>query len=188
MTVLFVQEEDVAGEVVCRTLEPGGRYENMVSMEEAFVSVAQRKNDRVIIAVEDSEKGLRASVLKLLLRFVLADELTVVKRGWIEGRHYWSVAAGRTPVKDASRTMILFEPAPGVPNALFRALAAFAGRRIDVHRIASFPSGKGTESWVTLLDVAGMAEKNPLQAALEDAAAFSSRMVILGSYVFSGES
>lgn len=187
MTVLFVQGEGGDGEGICRAMEPGGRYQSVETIEEAFVRVAQRKDDRAVISVEDREGGLRASTLNLLLRFAFAKELVVVKRAWIEGTHYWSVAASRTPHKDANRTMILFEPSTGVPNALFRALASFAGRRLEIHRVASFPSGKGTETWVTLLDVDGVAGKNPLQAALEDASAFSSRIVILGSYVLSPE-
>lgn len=185
MTVLYVSDEAGNGETISQTIEPGGRYEKIESIEEGLLSVSQRKDDRLIVPIEVRDGGLNTPVLHLLSRFASAGELTVVKCGWIDNTQYWSVAAPRPPHKDARRTLILFESAEGVPNALFRALATFAGRKLEIHRVTSFSSDRDVEEWVTLLDVEGVAEKSPLQSALDDATAFSSRLIILGSYVFS---
>lgn len=90
------------------------------------------------------------------------------------------VAAERgTPMK----TTLVLAPRAGVPNALFRSLTAFVGRRLAMHRIEPRPRIGQPGHYRYLVDVEGDAEAEPLAAALVDVRALCDEVRVVGSYV-----
>ena len=69
-----------------------------------------------------------------------------------------------------------------VPNALFRSLTAFVGRRLAVHNVTSRPRPGQPGAYRYVIDVEGDAGAEPLASALTDLAALNDAVQVLGSY------
>ena len=81
-----------------------------------------------------------------------------------------------------NRTTLVIAPKQEVPNALFRSLTAFVGRRLAVHRLEprSRPGLPGNYRY--LVDVDGDAEHEPLVSAFADLAPLNDEVRVVGSY------
>ncbi len=88
-----------------------------------------------------------------------------------------------TSVEGANRSTLLLTPSPQAPNALFRTLTAFVGRRLALFRLDQLPRPGQPGQYRYLLDVEGDAASEPLAAAISDARAFCDRIVVVGSYI-----
>jgi prephenate dehydratase len=88
-----------------------------------------------------------------------------------------------TPDKaEAMKTTLALTPRPSVPNALFRSLTAFVGRRLRVWKVEPRPLVGRPGAYRYLVDVEGDAEADPLKAALADLTALNDEVRVLGSY------
>jgi prephenate dehydratase len=85
-------------------------------------------------------------------------------------------------VSVADKSSLVLTPSEQVPNALFRALTAFVGRRLAVLRVEPRPRLGRPGQYHYHLDVEGNASADPLSAAITDASAFCDRVLVLGSY------
>lgn len=83
-----------------------------------------------------------------------------------------------TPMK----TTLVLAPRAEVPNALFRSLTAFVGRRLRVHRIEPRPRVGRPGAYRYLVDVEGDAGAEPLKGALADLPALNDEVRTVGSY------
>lgn len=83
----------------------------------------------------------------------------------------------------ANRTLLVMTPSEASPNALFRALTTFVGRRLGVSRIEPRPvrGVPGRRHYHVEVEGAGEA----LDSALTDAAAFCERLTVVGSFTAS---
>lgn len=90
---------------------------------------------------------------------------------------------GTTPTRSAAmKTTLVLAPKVEVPNALFRSLTAFVGRRLAVHRIESRPRLGQPGVYRYLLDVDGDASAEPLKAVFEDLRPLNDEVRVVGSY------
>lgn len=89
-----------------------------------------------------------------------------------------AVAERGVPMK----TTLVLAPREGVPNALFRSLTAFVGRRLAVHRIEPRPRIGQPGHYRYLVDVEGDADADPLASALADVRALCDEVRAVGSY------
>ena len=80
------------------------------------------------------------------------------------------------------KTTLALTPRPSVPNALFRSLTAFVGRRLRVWKVEPRPLAGKPGAYRYLVDVEGDAEADPLKAALADLPALNDEVRVLGSY------
>ena len=80
------------------------------------------------------------------------------------------------------KTTLALTPRPSVPNALFRSLTAFVGRRLRVWKVEPRPLVGKPGAYRYLVDVEGDAEADPLKAALADLPALNDEVRVLGSY------
>lgn len=104
-----------------------------------------------------------------------------------DGRNYTRFVAVAPADADVAgegppKTSLVLTPSPQSPNALFRALTAFVGRRLAVHRVEPRPRRGRPGQYHYHVDVDGDAGAEPLQGALADARAFCDRLLVLGSY------
>jgi prephenate dehydratase len=83
---------------------------------------------------------------------------------------------------DAMRTTLALTPRTSVPNALFRSLTAFVGRRLRVWKAEPRPRVGVPGAYRYLVDVEGDAAADPLEAALADLPALNDDVRVLGSY------
>ncbi|MEP0545461.1 MAG: prephenate dehydratase domain-containing protein [Rhodothermales bacterium] len=82
----------------------------------------------------------------------------------------------------AMKTMLALTPGLAVPNALFRSLTAFVGRRLRVWKVEPRPRPDTPGAYRYLVDVEGDAEAEPLKSALADLPALNDAVRVLGSY------
>lgn len=83
---------------------------------------------------------------------------------------------------EAMKTTLALTPRVGVPNALFRSLTAFVGRRLRVWKVEPRPLVGTPGAYRYLVDVEGDAGADPLEAALADLPALNDTVRVLGSY------
>lgn len=80
------------------------------------------------------------------------------------------------------KTSLVLLPNPAVPNALFRGLTAFVGRRLSVYHVQSRPRLGRPGEYRYYVDVEGDAAAEPLASALPDVQAMCDEVRVLGSY------
>lgn len=114
--------------------------------------------------------------LAVLRANVESDEANVTR--------FLLIAPGGTePTRGASmKTTLVLAPRAEVPNALFRSLTAFVGRRLAVHRLEPRPRAGRPGSYRYLVDVEGDAGAEPLKDALADLPALNDEVRVVGSY------
>lgn len=94
------------------------------------------------------------------------------------------LAPGDTEPEQAEtmRTTLVLAPGLAVPNALFRSLTAFVGRRLSVWKVEPRPRPGTPGAYRYLVDVEGDADADPLASALADLPALNDDLRVLGSY------
>jgi prephenate dehydratase len=85
-------------------------------------------------------------------------------------------------ISGADKSSLVLTPSGQVPNALFRALTSFVGRRLAVLRVEPRPRLGRPGQYHYHVDVEGDASAEPLSAARTDASAFCDHVLVLGSY------
>lgn len=99
-------------------------------------------------------------------------------------RFHLIAPGGTEPERSPSmKTTLVLAPRAEVPNALFRSLTAFVGRRLRVHRIEPRPRVGRPGAYRYLVDVEGDAGADPLAAAFDDLGALNDEVRVVGSYV-----
>lgn len=83
---------------------------------------------------------------------------------------------------EAMKTTLALTPGLAVPNALFRSLTAFVGRRLRVWKVEPRPRLGTPGAYRYLVDVEGSADTDPLASALADLPALNDGVRVLGSY------
>jgi len=84
--------------------------------------------------------------------------------------------------KTRLKTSIVFEPKYNIPGALFKSLAVFFLRDLDLYKVESRPLIGRPGYYLFYLDVEGDVERPRLQRALEHLREISTELKILGSY------
>ena len=80
------------------------------------------------------------------------------------------------------KTSIVYSMKDNVPGALFKSLAVFALRELDLFKIESRPLVGSPGSYLFYLDVEGAAPDQPVRRALDHLSEIASYMKVLGSY------
>lgn len=91
-------------------------------------------------------------------------------------------AEAGTQEERPGKTSLVFTLPLTAPGALYRALAAFAHRDVDLHRIESRPRAGRPGQYRFFVDVAGYASDLPLQRALRHLDEMADTLRVLGSY------
>jgi prephenate dehydratase len=89
-----------------------------------------------------------------------------------------AVAPRDAPMK----TSIVFALRENVPGALFKSLAVFALRDLDLFKIESRPRVGHPGRYLFYLDVAGRAADEPVERALDHLSEITAELKVLGSY------
>ena len=88
----------------------------------------------------------------------------------------------RTQPGKGVKTSILYAIRENVPGALFKSLAVFALRDLDLYKIESRPLIGSPGKYVFYLDLEGHASEEPVARALEHLAEVADEVNVLGSY------
>ncbi len=182
MTVAF--DGTPGGRTAALALVPEARPLGLARAERVIEAVAAGEAERGVAPVEDSRDGSRAEVLDLLLA---TDALRIAGERWeAEGeratRFVLLAPEGTAPDGPATKTTLVLTPKPEVPNALFRSLTAFVGRRLAVYNVTPRPRPGQPGAYRYVVDVEGDAAAEPLASALTDLAALNDAVRVLGSY------
>jgi len=88
------------------------------------------------------------------------------------------------PTQDARpfKTSVAFALRSNLPGALFKSLAVFALRDLDLYKIESRPLVGSPGKYLFYLDVAGSLADLPVQRALKHLEEITAELRILGSY------
>jgi prephenate dehydratase len=87
------------------------------------------------------------------------------------------------PTARREKTSIVYSMQENVPGALFKSLAVFALRDIDLFKIESRPLIGSPGSYLFYLDVAGHQDDEPVRNALGHLREIASYLKVLGSYL-----
>lgn len=110
---------------------------------------------------------------------VLAEHIEADARNYTR---FVVVEREKNSAGDADKSSLVITPSEQVPNALFRALTTFVGRRLTLYRIEPRPFVGRPGRYRYFVDVEGDAAGESLSAAIADASAFCDRVLVLGSY------
>ncbi|MEL6446039.1 MAG: prephenate dehydratase [Bacteroidota bacterium] len=87
-----------------------------------------------------------------------------------------------TATRPHFKTSLVFALRANVPGALFKSLAVFALRDLDLLKIESRPLVGSPGQYLFYLDLGGHATDRPVARALDHLADFAARVQVLGSY------
>ncbi|MEL6610521.1 MAG: prephenate dehydratase [Bacteroidota bacterium] len=87
-----------------------------------------------------------------------------------------------TATRPHFKTSLVFALRANVPGALFKSLAVFALRDLDLLKIESRPLVGSPGQYLFYLDLGGHADDRPVARALDHLADFAARVQVLGSY------
>ena len=136
--------------------------------------IAQDKLDGVAAIASARTAGLYG--LDILAEHVESEQSNVT-------RFLVIARDGTEPERTATmKTTLALTPGLTVPNALFRSLTAFVGRRLSVWKVEPRPRPDTPGAYRYLVDVEGDAEAEPLKSALVDLPALNDAVRVLGSY------
>jgi prephenate dehydratase len=80
------------------------------------------------------------------------------------------------------KTSVLYVPHENIPGVLFRSLAVFALRDIDLFKIESRPLVGSPGQYIFYLDLAGSVDEEPVTKALDHLREIAAYVKVLGSY------
>jgi prephenate dehydratase len=89
---------------------------------------------------------------------------------------------GPTDAEGLVKTSVVFALRENVPGALFKSLAVFALRDLDLFKIESRPLVGSPGQYLFYLDVAGSLADAPVQRALDHLGEITASLKVLGSY------
>lgn len=184
MTVAFDGSSD--GKAAALALVPKAQPLALTRPERVIEAVTTGKAERGVMPVEDSVSGSNTEVLDLLLA---SEAVQIVGEWWGAAdadrvtRFVLIASADARPVRGpAMKTTLVLTPKTEVPNALFRSLTAFVGRRLAVYKVEPRPRPGQPGAYRYVIDVEGNAGAEPLASALTDLAALNDAVRVLGSY------
>ncbi len=125
-----------------------------------------------------SERAAGTYGLTILARGVESNHQNFTRFLGLVRRDAWQ----RRPVDGPARTSIVYSMRENVPGALFKSLAVFALRDIDLFKIESRPVVGSPGNYLFYLDLGGDAEVAPLSQALVHLAEIVAEVRVLGSY------
>ncbi len=131
----------------------------------------RKRNDAAAIA---SEQAARVHGLQILKRNVESNHRNFTR----------FIALSRKPVKPSGKvkTSLVFA-VKDIPGALFKALAVFAMRDINLLKVESRPIIGTPWEYLFYLDVEGIPDRNPLRQALNHLEEVCTLVRVLGSYL-----
>ncbi len=91
-------------------------------------------------------------------------------------------SADDAPAANPNKTSIVFALHENVPGALFKSLAVFALRELDLFKIESRPKVGQPGRYLFYLDVEGAATDEPVTRALDHLGEITTMLKVLGSY------
>ena len=86
------------------------------------------------------------------------------------------------PVAADAKTSVLYIPRENVPGALFKSLAVFALRDIDLFKIESRPLVGSPGQYIFYLDLDGSVEETAVRNAIDHLGEIAAFVKVLGSY------
>jgi prephenate dehydratase len=110
---------------------------------------------------------------------VVAENVETDRRNYTR---FFALARRGTKPGRADRATLVLTPSLQAPNALFRALTAFVGRRLALHRIDARPRLGRPGEYHYFADVERDASGADLKAAIADAGPFCDRLLVVGEY------
>lgn len=142
-----------------------------------MVSNSGRDDDAAIASARAAEEyGLTILAANIesnhqnYTRFLaLSREQELPEPNGAEARHDW-------------KTSVVYSMKANVPGALFKSLAVFALRELDLFKIESRPLVGSPGNYLFYLDVEGAATDEPVRRALDHLGEIASYLKVLGSY------
>lgn len=84
--------------------------------------------------------------------------------------------------EEKTKTSLVYAMKKNVPGALFKSLAVFALREIDLFKIESRPLVGSPWAYLFYLDISGSLDDEPVQRALDHLSELTAYLEVLGSY------
>ncbi|MBV9295435.1 MAG: prephenate dehydratase [Acidobacteriaceae bacterium] len=153
-----------------KNIQPVSHYDTAGSVK---MLVEQKPADSAAIASENAAKIYGAAILK---RNIEDDRRNFTR--------FFLLTKQTAPLKNATgewKTSIAFST-PNRPGALFRTMACFALRDLNLTKIESRPLHARPWEYLFYVDITGCAEDQPVQRALAHLAEITTFLKVLGSY------
>ncbi len=94
---------------------------------------------------------------------------------------FWVISRTTMPIEGNAKTSIIVT-LENIPGALHHAVGVFAGKGINLTKIESRPSRKNPWEYIFFIDFQGNLADANVKAAMEEIRAYTSEIIILGSY------
>jgi len=133
------------------------------------------------VAAIASARAAKTYGLRLLASSIESNPKNVTRFLVLAPGSYAEVAPA-TPAGRSAKTSLVYALKANVPGALFKTLAVFALREIDLLKVESRPLVGYPGRYLFYLDVAGAATDEPVARALGHLQELTSSLRVLGSY------
>ncbi len=138
------------------------------------------RNEREAAAIA-SEQAARVYGLRVLAAGIESNHQNYTRfLALVRAQH--AQAQRSTSQGTARKTSIVYSMKENVPGALFKSLAVFALRDLDLFKIESRPLVGSPGNYLFYLDLEGSVEDSVVQRALEHLREIASYLKVLGSY------
>ncbi len=134
--------------------------------DEAAIASARAAEEYGLAILADNIESNHQNYTRFL---ALSTEQQLPEPNGETARHNW-------------KTSLVFSMKDNVPGALFKSLAVFALRELDLFKIESRPLVGSPGSYLFYLDIEGSASDQPVRRALDHLAEIASYLKVLGSY------